>query len=268
MPDYDTVTAAQQRVWSSVDCAKIASRFAVLPAERLLEAIDVRPNERVLDVAAGDGAAALAAARRFGEVVATDFVPDLLAVAAARAEADGLPLGTRVADCQTLPFDDETFDVVVSTFGAMFAPDQERTANELLRVCRSGGRIGLASWTPESMIGDVLRVTAQRAAAPDGVRSAVEWGSEHRLRELFGDRVTSLRLNPQQVVWRFPSIEAMLEHFRACDGPTKAAFDSLGPPARHQLAVDLLVVYAKHNRSGDTTVVAPSDYVEVVAVKA
>jgi SAM-dependent methyltransferase len=268
MPDYTAITARQQQVWSNGDFAKVGTRFAVLPGERLCETVDLRAGDRVLDVAAGNGPAALAAARRFGDVTAIDFVPELLAHAAARAEVDGLPLTTRVADCQDLPFADESFDVVLSTFGAMFAPDQERTANELLRVCRSGGRIGLVNWTRDGMMADVFRATGAHVPPPAGIRSPLEWGSEHRLRELFGDRVTSLRLNTQQVVWRFLSAEHMLEHFRTWFGPTKSAFDALDTGEGARLGADLLAVYANHNRSGDETLVAPADYVEVVAVRA
>jgi SAM-dependent methyltransferase len=268
MPDYTAITKRQQQVWSAGDFSKVGTRFAVLPAEHLCETLDLRAGDRVLDVAAGNGAAALAAARRFGDVIATDFVPELLAHAAARAEVDDLPLTTKVADCQALPFDDESFDVVLSTFGAMFAPDQERTANELLRVCRAGGRIGLANWIPNSMTGDVFRATVAHVPPPAAIRSPLEWGSEHRLRELFAARVTSLRLNIREVVWRFPSAEHMLEYLRIWFGPTKTAFETLAADAQAQLGADLLAVYAKHNRSGDETLVASSDYVEVVAVKA
>jgi SAM-dependent methyltransferase len=268
MPDYAAITNRQQQVWSAGNFSKVGTRFAFLPGERLCESVDLRAGERVLDVAAGNGAAALAAARRFGDVTATDFVPELLAHAAARAEVDDLDLTIRVADCQALPFDDESFDVVLSTFGAMFAPDQERTANELLRVCRSGGRIGLVNWTPDSMMGDVFRATGAHVPPPAGIRSPLEWGSQHRLRELFGDRVTSLRLSTRQVVWRFASGEHMLEYFRMWFGPTKTAFDALDADSQALLGADLLAVYAKHNRSGDDTLVAPSDYVEAVAVKA
>lgn len=268
MPDYPAITRSQQRLWSAGDFSKVGTRFSVLPAEHLCETVDLRAGERVLDVAAGNGAAALAAARRFADVVATDFVPELLTHAAARAEVDELPLTTRVADAQSLPFEDESFDVVLSTFGAMFAPDQERTADELLRVCRSGGRIGLVNWTPHCMMGDVFRAIGARVPPPAGIRSPLEWGSEHRLRELFGARVTSLRLNTRQLVWRFLSAEQMLEYFRTWFGPTRTAFDALDPDTQPRLGADLLAVYAKHNRSGDETLVAPSEYIEVVAVKA
>jgi hypothetical protein len=150
----------------------------------------------------------------------------------------------------------------------MFAPDQERAANEVLRVCRSGGRVGLANWKPNSMMGDVFRATSARVAPPAGIRSPLEWGSEHRLRELLDGRISSLRVRTQQLVWRFPSPEQMLEYFRAWFGPTRSAFETLDLRNQSELAHDLLTIYAKHNRSGDDTLVAPSDYVEAVAVKA
>jgi len=268
MPDYAAITHDQQQIWSTGDYSKVGTRFAVLPGEHLCETIDLRPGERVLDVAAGDGAASLAAARRFGDVTATDFVPMLLAHAAARAELEELALTTRVADCQALPFDDESFDVVLSTFGVMFAPDQERAANELLRVCRSGGRIGLANWTPDGMMGDVFRVTSTHVRPPAGIRSPLEWGSEHRLRELFGPRVTSLRFSVRELVWRFTSAAHMLEYFRTWFGPTRTAFEALDDREQAALEADLLAVYTRHSRSGDDRIVAASDYVEVVVVKA
>jgi ubiquinone/menaquinone biosynthesis C-methylase UbiE len=268
MPDYAAITHDQRQIWSTGDSFKVGTRFAVLPGEHLCETIDLRPGERVLDVAAGDGAASLAAARRFGDVTATDFVPGLLVHAAARAEVDGLALTTRIADCQALPFDDDSFDVVLSTFGAMFAPDQERTANELLRVCRSGGRVGLANWTPGSMMGDVFRTTIARVRPPAGVRSPLEWGSEHRVRELFGSRVTSLRFTIRQQVWRSPSAVDMLECFQAWFASTRTAFAALDEHERAALAAELLALCARHNRSGDNRLVAASDYLEVVAVKA
>ncbi len=204
---------------------RVGGRVAVLPAETLCESLDLRPGERVLDIASGNGAAALAAARRFCDVTATDVAAELLADAERRAAADGLELTTQVADCQMLPFHDESFDVVTSTFGAMFAPDQQRVANELVRVCRRGGRIGMTNWAPDGMIGDVVRAAGH--LRPPILRAAVEWGSAARLHDLFSDRISSLRLQRRQLVWRFPTAEHALEYFRTCYGPTMTTFAAL-----------------------------------------
>jgi SAM-dependent methyltransferase len=193
-PDLTAITTRQQRVWSAGDFSRIGA-LNLLHAEHLCESLDLLPGERVLDVAAGHGNTSLSAARRFCEVTATDFVPELLEIAERRAALEHLPLTVRVADAQDLPFPDESFDVVISTFGAMFAPDQERTARELLRVCRAGGRIGMNNWHPESFIGDVFRTIASHVAPPPGLRSPLEWGDEQRVRELLGGGVRSLRLS-------------------------------------------------------------------------
>jgi SAM-dependent methyltransferase len=265
--DYAAITARQQQVWSEGDFARVGVS-QVIVGELLCEAVDLHPGEQVLDVAAGAGNTALAAARRWTEVVASDFVPDLLATAERRAACEGLRLTTRVADAQALPFPDSSFDVVLSTFGVMFAPDQERAAAELLRVCRPGGRIGLANWTPGSMVGQMFGATATHVPPPSGLRPPVEWGRRERLEELFGDQVASLSVVTRQAVMRAPSPDHMLEHFRTWFGPAKVAFASLDEAGQHALAADMLAVWAKHNRAVDGTVVAPSDYAEVVAVRA
>jgi ubiquinone/menaquinone biosynthesis C-methylase UbiE len=266
-PDLTAITQRQQRVWSAGDFSRVGT-LNVLHAELLCESLDLLPGERVLDVAAGSGNASLAAARRFCEVTATDFVPELLELAERRAALERLPLTVRVADAQDLPFPAESFDVVISTFGAMFAPDQERTARELLRVCRAGGRIGMNNWHPESFIGDVFRTIASHVAPSPGLRSPLEWGSEQRIRDLFGAGVHSLRLQPREYVWRFVSPEHMLDYFQRWYGPTTVAFAALEANAQEGLARDLLGVYSRHNRAGDAALVAPSAYVEVTAVKA
>lgn len=264
--DYAAVTARQQQVWSEGDFARIGVT-AVLVGELLCESVDIQPGERVLDVAAGSGNAALAAARRWAEVTATDFVPHLLETAARRAEAEGLPLTTQVADAQELPFPDASFDVVLSTFGAMFAPDQERTATELARVCRPGGRIGMANWAPDGMVGEMFRATAAHVPPPPGVRPTVDWGRRERLEELFADAVSDLRVERRQFVFRYHSVESALEYFRQWFGPTKVAFASLDTAGQEALARDLMAVWAKRNRA-EGALVAPADYVEVVAVRA
>jgi SAM-dependent methyltransferase len=201
-------------------------------------------------------------------VTATDFVPELLELAERRAALEHLPLTVRVADAQDLSFPDESFDVVISTFGAMFAPDQERSARELLRVCRPGGRIGMNNWHPVSFIGDVFRTIASYAAPQPGLRSPLEWGDEKRVRELLGTGVRSLGLQQRELVWRFVSPDHMLEYFQRWYGPTSVAFAAIETDAHEALARDLLAVYNRHNRAGDAALIAPSAYVEVTAVKA
>ena len=267
MTDYTAITERQQQTWSDGDFARIGN-LAVLHGELLCEAVDLHPGEEVLDVASGAGAAAIAAARRWCEVTASDFVPHLLESAAKVAECAGLSLRTHVADVQALPFADDSFDVVLSTFGAMFAPNQERTADELVRVCRSGGRIGMCNWAPDSLIGEVFRVTGRHVPPPAGLRPAIQWGTRERLEELFGDRVSSLRLQVRPYVFRYRSPEHMLDYFRSWYGPTKVAFETLDDAAAGELSADLLDVYRKYNRAIDGTLVAPSDYAEVVAVVA
>ncbi len=264
--DYAAVTVRQQQVWSEGDFARIGVA-AVIVGELLCEAVEIVPGERVLDVASGSGNTALAAARRLAEVTASDFVPHLLETAARRAEAEGLPLTTKVADAQDLPFPDGSFDVVLSTFGAMFAPDQERTAAELARVCRPRGRIGMANWPPDSMIAEMFATSAAHVPPPPGLRPPVDWGRPERLEELFGATITELRVERRQLVFRGHSVEQLLEYFRTWFGPTKVAFESLDANGQEALANDLMNVWRKRNRA-ESAFVAPADYLEVVAVRA
>jgi SAM-dependent methyltransferase len=262
--DYRAITARQQTDWAAGDGARLGA-LGALHAELLCEAIDIHPGERVLDVAAGSGAAALAAARRWADVIATDFVDHLLDSARRVADAYGLTLRTRVADAQNLPFDDDEFDVVMSTFGAMFAPDQQAVADEFLRVCRPGGRIGLVAWTPGSLMDAIFRATQRHLPPPAGLRAATEWGNEDRIRELLRNRINTLRITTRRFTFRYHSPSHMLEYHRAWDGPTHVAFNTLGLDQQERLAAELLGTYATHNRATDGTVVAPSDYLEVVA---
>lgn len=247
------------------ECAGIGA-VGVLAGELLCEAVDIHPGEIVLDVAAGDGATALAAARRGADVVATDLADEALAAIAILAHVSGLGVRTEVADPQNLQFNDDTFDAVMSTFGAMFAPDQQLVADELVRVCRPGGRIGLVNWAPNSLIGDVFMATSRHVPPPPGLRPPIEWGSEGRLREVFGNRIRSLRIETRQLTFRCRSAQHMLDWFRSCYGPTQAAFASLDRDGRARLAGDLVDIYTFYNRADDGTFVGPSDYVEVVAV--
>jgi ubiquinone/menaquinone biosynthesis C-methylase UbiE len=262
--DYRAITARQRAAWAAGNFARIGS-LGTIHGELLCEALDIHPDERVLDVAAGNGAAAVAAARRWADVVATDLVDHLLDSARLVAEAFGLSVRTQVADAQDLPFEDDSFDVVISTFGSMFAPDQHAVADEAVRVCRPCGRIGLVTWAPASLMGDVLKVTERHVSPPSGLRGAVEWGKEERIRELFGNRINSLRFATRQFTFRYRSPRHMLEYFRTWDGPTRVAFEALDADGQDRLAADLLEIYATYNRATDGTLVSPSEYLETVA---
>jgi SAM-dependent methyltransferase len=265
-PDLKAVKGRQQATWSSGDYARIGN-VILLTAELLCEAVDVHGGQRVLDVAAGSGNAALAAARRFADVTATDYVPALLDEARKRAAAEGLPLACREADAEHLPFPDASFDVVLSTFGAMFAPDHARVARELVRVCRPGGTIGLTNWTPEGFLGDFFRTMGRHVPPPAGVPSPMLWGSEGHLRDLFGDGIGELRLTRRMFAFRQRSPRAWIAYFRAYYGPTRTAFASLDGARQDRLVADLEALIARHNTATDGTMVVPAEYLEVVAVR-
>jgi SAM-dependent methyltransferase len=263
-PDLRAVTQVQQQVWSAGDFAKIGNRAQIV-GERLCETVDLLPDERVLDVACGSGNAALAASRRFGEAVGVDYVPELLANGRERAAAEGLDVEFVEGDAQELPFEDAAFDVVLSTFGAMFAPDQAKTAAELLRVCRPGGRIGMANWMPDGLV--FFPLIAKHAPLPPGTDPPSLWGTEERVRELFGDGITDLRVEPCTFNFRFRSAEHWLEYFRAYFGPIMMAFERVGPDGAEALEADLLDGVRAQNRAGDAALVLPGGYVEVVATR-
>jgi ubiquinone/menaquinone biosynthesis C-methylase UbiE len=262
--DYPAITARHRAAWAAGDVARIGS-LGTIHGELLCEALDIHPGERVLDTGAGNGAAAVAAARRWADVVATDLVDHLLDSARRIAETYGLSMRTQVADAQDLPFEDDSFDVVMSAFGSMFAPDQRAVADEAIRVCRPCGRIGLATWTPASLMGDVLKVTERRLPQTAGSHRATEWGTEERIRELFGNRINSLRIATRTFTFRYRSPRHMLEYFQTWDGPTLAAFEALDADGQDRLEADLLEVYATYNRATDGTLVAPGEYLETVA---
>jgi ubiquinone/menaquinone biosynthesis C-methylase UbiE len=264
--DLRALKARQQAAWSSGDYALIGTTLQIV-GEDLCEALDLRAGQRVLDVAAGNGNVALAAARRWCDVVATDYVPALLERARERAEADRLAIEFREADAESLPFADGSFDVVVSTFGVMFTPDQERAAAEMLRVCRRGGRIGLANWTPEGFIGQLFKTIGRHVPPPPGARSPALWGARTRIAELFEPHATSIKSSQRSFVFRYRSPGHWLQVFRTYYGPVLKTFAALEPAAQAALERDLLALIAQHNRSGDGTMVVPSEYLEIVITR-
>jgi SAM-dependent methyltransferase len=263
--DIATIKQRQQAAWASGDYAAIGSR-GLLTAELLCEAVDLRAGERVLDVACGHGNAALAAARRFCQVTGIDYVPTLLERARQRAQAEGLEVTFQEGDAEALPFADGSFDVVLSTCGAMFAPDQERTAAELLRVCRPGGRIGMVNWVPDGYIGELFRTIGRYLPPPPGLRPPVEWGSEERLRELFGPEVT-ITAPRRTFRWRWPSPEHQAEFFATYYGPTNRTLAALGADRAAELKADMTKVAASFNISDDDTLVLRQEYLEIVVHK-
>ena len=265
--DLEEITARQQQVWATGDFHRIGVAMLVA-GEMLVRSLHVHAGERVLDVAGGAGNTALAAARRWADVVCSDYVPELLQRAERRAEAEGLPLRTQVADAQQLPFADGTFDVVTSTFGAMFAPDQPRTASELLRVLRQGGRLGMANWTPQSWIGSQFSLLAQFLTPPPGLVSPGAWGTEKRLRELFGDRISSLETRPQQLEICYHDTAGLLELFRDWFGPVSTTWHTLDTPQRKKFRDSWIALADKFNVARYGTCEIPFEYLEVVAVKA
>ena len=265
-PDLSAVKAKQQAAWSAGDYA-IVGRTLQIVGENLCEAVNLRAGERVLDVAAGNGNATLAAARHFAEVTSTDYVPALLERGRARAEAEGLQITFREADAEALPFADSTFDVVLSTFGVMFTPDQARAAREMLRVCRPGGRIGLANWTPGSFIGELFKVLGRYLPPAAGLRSPALWGTEERLKELFSEAEASIQATPRIFNFRYRSPAHWMEVFRTFYGPVNRAFLALDTPRQDELERDILNLLARFDRGGVGGLVVPSEYLEVVVTR-
>jgi len=264
--DLEALKARQQGAWSSGDYAVVGTTLQIV-GEELCETLDIRSGQKVLDVAAGNGNASLAAARRWCDIVATDYVPALLDRARERAAAERLAVEFREADAEALPFPDGSFDVVVSTFGVMFTPDQDRATGELVRVCRSGGKIGLANWTPESFIGQVFKTIAMHVPPPAGARSPMLWGTQARLAELFEPHASSIKSAERHFVFRYCSPDHWLEVFRTYYGPMLKAFATLQPAAQSALARELEELIGRFNRSGDGTMVVPSEYLEVVITR-
>jgi SAM-dependent methyltransferase len=264
--DLRAIKARQQATWSSGDFAIIGTTLQIV-GESLCEAADVRAGEEVLDVACGNGNAALAAGHRFARVTGLDYVPSLLAKAEARARAEGLGIDFVEGDAEALPFANGSFDVVLSTFGVMFAPHHVNAANELLRVCRKGGRIGLANWTPDGFIGELLATVGRHLPPPAGLLSPSMWGRREHIAELFADEVSALSIERRQFNFRYASAQHFIDVFRDYYGPTHKAFAALSPEGAHELEGDMRKLMAKYNRDGERSLIVPADYLEVVAVR-
>jgi ubiquinone/menaquinone biosynthesis C-methylase UbiE len=265
-PDIVALKARQRAVWASGDYAIVGTTLQIV-GEDLCEALDVRAGQKVLDVAAGNGNASLAAARRWCEVVASDYVPELLERARERAAAERLEIAFREADAEALPFPTETFDVVVSTFGVMFTPNQEMAASEMLRVVKSGGKIGLANWTPDGFIGQLFKTIGRHLPPPAGVKSPALWGTRTRIGELFGLHAASITTAQRQFTFRYRSPAHWLEIFKAYYGPVLKAFAALDPASQGSLERDLLALIDQFNRARDGSMVAPAEYLEVVVTR-
>lgn len=257
------IKARQQAAWSTGNYAVVGTTLQIV-GENLCEALDLRSGARVLDVAAGNGNATLAAARRWCNVTSTDYVSSLLDSARDRAQAEGHTIQFRQADAENLPFPDASFDVVMSTFGVMFTPDQDKAASEIARACNPGGMIGLANWTPESFIGQVFKTIGKYIPPPPGIKSPALWGTEARLKELFGESVQEIRATRREFVFRYRSPAHWIEVFRTYYGPINKTFGALDAKNEASFTLELLALMESRNRSGDHTLVLPSEYLEVV----
>jgi len=263
--DLTAIKTRQQAAWRSGDYALIGNTLQIV-GETLYEAVDLRSTNRVLDVAAGNGNATLAAARRFADVVSTDYVDALLERGRERAEAEGLQVTFKEADAEALPFDDASFDVVLSTFGVMFTPNQQRAADEMKRVCRRGGKIGMANWTPEGFIGQLFKIIGSYVPPAPGMRSPMLWGNRAHLQDLFGSKAT-VAATSRNFVFRYKSPAHWVEIFRDYYGPIVKAFAAIDPNARRALENDLYALLDRFNIANDGTLVAPGEYLEVVVTR-
>ena len=261
--DLAAVKTRQQAAWSSGNYAVVGTTLQLV-GETLCEALDLRSGSRVLDVAAGNGNATLAAARRWCDVTSTDYVGALLESGRARAQAEGHTIRFQEADAEQLPFADASFDVVMSTFGVMFTPNQDRAAAEMARVCKPGGRIGLANWTPESFIGQLFKTIGKYIPPAPGLRSPALWGTKARLDELFGANARDMRISSREFTFRYRSPEHWIEVFRTYYGPLNKTFGALDAEQQAAFTQDVLALMQSRNRSGDRTLVLPSEYLEVV----
>jgi SAM-dependent methyltransferase len=261
--DLNAVKTRQRSAWSTGDYAVVGTTLQIV-GESLCEALDLRSGARVLDVAAGNGNSTLAAARRFCDVTSTDYVPSLLESGQKRAHAEGHTITFQEADAEDLPFADGSFDVVLSSFGVMFTPNQEQAARELSRVCRSGGKIGLANWTPDSFIGKLFKTIGKYLPPAAGVKSPGLWGTRARLDELFGETAKEIRVAERSFAFRYRSPMHWIEVFRTYYGPLTKTFGALGTDDQAAFTRDILALLEQGNRSHDRTLVLPSEYLEVV----
>ncbi|GIL40576.1 class I SAM-dependent methyltransferase [Roseiterribacter gracilis] len=264
--DVKAIKTRQHGAWSSGDYAVVGTTLQIV-GEELCEALDLRPGQKVLDVAAGNGNVSLAAARRWCDVVSTDYVPALLERGRERAEAERLTIEFREADAEALPFSNEQFDVVVSTFGVMFTADHDRAAAELIRVCRKGGKIGLANWTPDGFIGQVFKTIGKHVAPPPGAKSPALWGTRARLNEMFGPQAASIETTSRTFAFRYRSPQHWLDIFKTFYGPVLKTYAALAPAAQAALDHDLLALIAQHNVAKDGTMVVQSEYLEVIVTR-
>jgi SAM-dependent methyltransferase len=264
--DLTPLKARQQATWSSGDYAVIGTTLQIV-GEQMAEAMDFRAGQSVLDVAAGNGNLTLAAARRWCEVTSTDYVESLLAQGRKRAEAEGLQIKFQVADAEDLPFADASFDAVASTFGVMFTPDQDKAAAEMLRVCKRGGKIGLANWTPAGFVGQMFKTIGKYVPPHAGLKSPALWGTRERLGELFSDGVASINAETRNFVFRYRSSEHFIDVFKMYYGPMLKAFETLDDVRQHDLKGDLQALTARMNKADDGTMVVPGEYLEIVITK-
>ena len=260
-----SVKGRQQAMWASGDFAVIGTTLQIV-GELLCEAVDLQAGERVLDVAAGNGNATLAAARRFAAVTSTDYVPALLESGRRRAQAEGFDVAFKVADAEDLPYPDASFNVVLSTFGVMFAPDHHQAASEMMRVCRKGGRIGLASWTPTGFLGQLFRVVATYVPPIPGVRSPLLWGTDAHIQHLFQGAARIVQTS-RHFAFRYRSPEHWVEVFRTYYGPVHKAFAALDAEKRAALEADLIALLRQSDRGGSSGLVVPAEYLETVITR-
>ncbi len=265
-PDYSAIKAKQQQVWGSGDYSQVGSTLQIT-GEELCESMDLHSGQSVLDVAAGNGNATMAAARRFCEVTSTDYVEALLNESKQRAQANHLAVNYQQADAEALPFEDESFDNVMSTFGVMFTPNQQQSASEMLRVCKKGGKIGMANWTPDGFIGQLFKVIGKYNPPPQGVNSPANWGTQDFLQREFGEQASNIQVNEKNYSFRYKSPQHWMEVFRNYYGPTLKTFEMLDAPKAEALEADIYALLDQFNTATDGTLIVPSKYFEVVIEK-